>query len=936
MVQKAGAGGTVLLIADAGAYNMGAKSVYISHGGTDGQPVTIKGVDSSGNDMAAQFVGNRAMDASAATKTGSQLFVIRDEASNITISNVDIKNVSSAFRVSSDVSNIEIGNVKAHNVRFFFEDRAADSDPTKTATINGLYVHDVSVTGYSRSVFALKYDTHNVRIEDVVGDSAGQSFESFAMGVHLDHTVHDVVFERVSMLNNQNFTGSYLNGDGFATEGSTHHITFIDTLAAGSTDGGYDLKSDYTTLVRATASDNGRNFRIWGNNNVMVDSVGVDPHSRAGGTGSQVWMSGGADIAISGSQFVDSGSNTKVFNFDASALITLNDVRVTYAMGAIMKAGSGRLNGVQSDLVATTPATGAFSSGSVPTLINHPLTGTVSISGDAHQGALLNVQHSLADWNGISSVSYQWLRDGKAITGATSTSYELTQSDVGASITVAVLVVDGRGNAGMLAGAGNLQIVNVNDAPSGQVLVQGDIAEGAQLTALSSLHDEDGLGVITYQWLRDGEIISGAESQSLTLSQADVGHAISVLATYTDAFGTSEFVLSQLSDAVQNVNNVATGAITISGDASVGQSLAAAHTIVDADGIGTLHYQWMRGSEAISGAGAPNYTITGADAGHSISVKISFVDGYGALESLTSPASLIPARAPLSLMPTGALLSTNANETLIGTSARDVFVFDTASGATFGIDGIKSFGAGDRIVTTTALVDPNADGIIKANSSDRFILPAMSDTGSTSGFFKVATTTGSVLTSLSLLGTETHNGSTFFVYARKDDALASSNLIFADDSASAHTPIIGPVLAPGTVISVPPDEGAHVARTTINGSSASNDTLRGTLFLDAFFFDTDAKDKVGSDTIKNFAFGDWVVTTSELLDPNGDGVIRANNSDRFDLVDNGISTGSLKVFADSGKAMSSLDFYGTFNDGEQDFFVYGQHSTTPVVPELWF
>ena len=368
MIQKAGPGGTVLLKADEGVYNIGSRSIGIAHGGTDGSPVTIKGVDSSGHDMAAQIVGNRPLDATAATSPGGQALVMNAGASNLVFSNFDIKNVQNAFRVAADVSNIEIGHVQATNVQRFFEDRQANDDPTKTATISGLNIHDVNVTGYSKGVIRLQFDTHDVKITNVTGDSAGQTFDYFAIGIHMGGTVHDVVLDHVTMANNQNFSGTYWNGDGFATEGGTHHITFIDTVARGNTDGGYDLKSDYTTMIRALAEDNGRNFRFWGNHNSMTDSAGLDPHSRSGGVGTQVWMYGGADVTITHSEFIDSGLNTKVFNFDGTATISLQDVDVTYAIGAILKFGSGILSGLATGDVLTVPPTGAYSTGHVATV----------------------------------------------------------------------------------------------------------------------------------------------------------------------------------------------------------------------------------------------------------------------------------------------------------------------------------------------------------------------------------------------------------------------------------------------------------------------------------------------------------------------------------------------------------------------------------------
>ncbi|WP_193067544.1 hypothetical protein, partial [Halomonas sp. 3D7M] len=47
-------------------------------------------------------------------------------------------------------------------------------------------------------------------------------------------------------------------------------------------------------------------------------------------------------------------------------------------------------------------------------------------------------------------------------------------------------------------------MANVNDAPIGVVTISGDAVEDQTLTVSNTLADEDGLGTVTYQWLRDG------------------------------------------------------------------------------------------------------------------------------------------------------------------------------------------------------------------------------------------------------------------------------------------------------------------------------------------------------------------------------------------------------------------------------------------------
>ena len=101
-------------------------------------------------------------------------------------------------------------------------------------------------------------------------------------------------------------------------------------------------------------------------------------------------------------------------------------------------------------------------------------------------------------------------------------------------------------------------------------------------------------------------------------------------------------------------NTPATGAPTITGTATVGQTLTAVTTgIMDADGLTNVSYtyQWIRVdggadiSTNISGATSITYTLVGADLGKTIKVKVSFTDDASNPETLTSTATAAVAAA---------------------------------------------------------------------------------------------------------------------------------------------------------------------------------------------------------------------------------------------------------------------------------------------------
>jgi hypothetical protein len=90
----------------------------------------------------------------------------------------------------------------------------------------------------------------------------------------------------------------------------------------------------------------------------------------------------------------------------------------------------------------------------------------------------------------------------------TGTTYELTQIDVDSSITVSANYTDKLGNTESVISAATKSIINVNDLPTGSVVIFGITAKNNIFTVSNTLADKDGLGVITYQW-KTGKTVLG-------------------------------------------------------------------------------------------------------------------------------------------------------------------------------------------------------------------------------------------------------------------------------------------------------------------------------------------------------------------------------------------------------------------------------------------
>ncbi|MBI4984387.1 MAG: Ig-like domain-containing protein, partial [Rhodocyclales bacterium] len=178
-----------------------------------------------------------------------------------------------------------------------------------------------------------------------------------------------------------------------------------------------------------------------------------------------------------------------------------------------------------------------------------------------------------------------------------------------------------------------------NAAPTGGVTITGTATQGATLTAANTLADANGLGTIGYQWKANGIEIAGATASTIVLAEAQVGATITVTASYVDGIGNAEAMTSAATSAVANVNDAPTGAVTIAGTPTQGQTLTASNTLDDPDGRDIVNYQWQADGVNISGATADTLILAEAQVGKAIAVVASYTDGHGTLETVAGTAT---------------------------------------------------------------------------------------------------------------------------------------------------------------------------------------------------------------------------------------------------------------------------------------------------------
>ena len=357
---------------------------------------------------------------------------------------------------------------------------------------------------------------------------------------------------------------------------------------------------------------------------------------------------------------LESGSNvrweiTVTPSISNTVYLALNATTDCSAQGAICTERGRKLFG-RLQLAVAGPDSPPPGTPNTPPPPNTPATGLPTITGAAQVGETLTADATgISDGDGLDNAifSYQWLADDAEINGATASTYTLADDDEGKAIKVRVSFTDDDGNDEQLTSAATGAVAAAPPPPNtpatGGPTITGVAQVGETLTAgATGIADGDGLNnaAFAYQWLAADAEINGATASTYTLADDDEGKAIKVKVSFTDDAGNDEELTSAATGAVAAAppppNTPATGGLTITGVAQVGETLTAGATgIADGDGLdnATFAYQWLAADAEINGANASTYTLVAADEGKAIKVRVSFADDGGNDEELTSAAT---------------------------------------------------------------------------------------------------------------------------------------------------------------------------------------------------------------------------------------------------------------------------------------------------------
>jgi len=238
-----------------------------------------------------------------------------------------------------------------------------------------------------------------------------------------------------------------------------------------------------------------------------------------------------------------------------------------------------------------------------------------SISGTVQVGK--SVRAVPGTWSPVAAFGYQWLADGKAISGATTSTLVLPATVAGKKLSVRI--------TGSAASYTTTAVTSTATTVAAATLsgpvptLAGTAKVGATLTAKPGTWKP--AATLSYQWYAGGVAIKGATGKALAPAAAQVGKALTVKVTGKKTGYTTVVKTSRASAAVAAGTFAAAPVPKVTGTAKVGSVLTAKAGSWKPKA--TVSFQWYAGTTKIAGATKSTYRIAAALRGKTLTVVVT-------------------------------------------------------------------------------------------------------------------------------------------------------------------------------------------------------------------------------------------------------------------------------------------------------------------------
>ena len=266
-----------------------------------------------------------------------------------------------------------------------------------------------------------------------------------------------------------------------------------------------------------------------------------------------------------------------------------------------------------------------------------------TVSGSAVIGETLTC--SPGEWSGAPTptFTYEWLLEGAAV--GSGDSYVVLSEDAGRSLKCEVTAANSEGHASESSAA--LLVGGTGPQNTKAPAVSGTPTVGSTLTCSQGTWTGAPAPTYAYLWMREGAAIAGASASTYKVLEADEGYSLSCEVTATNSAGMASERSSNALKVAGTKPEEKT-APTVSGKASVGETLTCASGEWKGAPAPTFTYQWLLEGTAV--ATGNTYLLPTEDADRSLTCKVTASNSEGQA-SASSAAIRVTGKGPQNTSP---------------------------------------------------------------------------------------------------------------------------------------------------------------------------------------------------------------------------------------------------------------------------------------------